>query len=129
VAKSAFVESPAYQVGARVGAGAVACGGGGGNERGLEGWVNRGWSWKGIGRYWGCMVGWQALNSIVSGHEVLKVGDTSSELFLRHSGRLFGGLGKTFGESKKLIKAGGARENERCGIQDDVVRHRNVICI
>jgi hypothetical protein len=42
VTKGAFVESPADEVGARVGAGAVACGGGDGNERGLEGWLDSG---------------------------------------------------------------------------------------
>jgi hypothetical protein len=56
------------------------------------------------------------LGSSISGHKVLKVGDASGELFLRQGGRLFGGLGETFGESEKLIKAGNARENERGGI-------------
>ncbi len=56
------------------------------------------------------------MGSSISGHEVLKVGDASGELFVRQGGRLFGGLGKTFGESEKLIKAGSDRENERGGI-------------
>jgi hypothetical protein len=56
------------------------------------------------------------LSSSVRGHEVLKVGDAISELFLRHGGRLFGGESKTFGESKKLIESGRARENEGCRI-------------
>ena len=54
--------------------------------------------------------------SSIRGHEVLKVGDAGSELFLRYGGRLFGGESKTFGESKKLIESGHARENERCKI-------------
>jgi hypothetical protein len=53
------------------------------------------------------------LISSVRVHEVLKVGDAGSQLFLRHGGRLFGGESKTFGESKKLIESGRARENER----------------
>ncbi len=56
------------------------------------------------------------MGSSISGHEVLQVGDTSGELIWRQGGRLFGGFGKTFGESKKLIKARSARENERDGI-------------
>ncbi len=56
------------------------------------------------------------MSSSVRGHEVLKVGDAISELFLRHGGRLFGGESKTFGESKKLIESGRARENEGCRI-------------
>ena len=116
VAKCAFVESPADKVGARVGARAVACGGGDGKECGLEGWLNSGYGRRGTGRYRCCGVGRQSLISSVRGHEVLKVGDAGSELFLRHGGRLFGSESETFGESQKLIESGRARENERCRI-------------
>jgi len=52
---------------------------------------------------------------------VLQVGDTGSELVLRHGGRLFSGEGKAFGESEKLVKSGRSGDNERCRIQNDVV--------
>ena len=35
----------------------------------------------------------------------------------------FGGRSKSLSEGKKLVKATGARDNERCGVKNNVVRH------
>ena len=69
------------------------------------------------------------MRSSVSGQESVKVGVARVVLFLRQGGRVFGGFGETFGEGEKLVKSGSARENERGGVKDDVVRHTNVVCI
>ncbi len=54
-------------------------------------------SGNGRGRGYRVFGRWVLRNSI-SGQKSLKVGDASSDLFLRQGGRMFGGFGETFGE-------------------------------